>query len=328
MSAALGAAVVLAAFFLTSAIVSAMVAAAAPAALAALAGVRPSLRGALVLGLRLLPSAAALFVAAGLVAPAYVLFEPPDSGERVGAVLAGLAFLGLLLLVLGLRRGTRALAATSALARRWGSRGGRVDLAGSPVRAYRVDQESPVFAVVGVRRPRLFVSTRVLEALTPAEVEAALAHERAHLAAHDNLKRLAMASAPDLLRLFPAFRALEGEWARAAEAMADARASAGDGGTALALAAGLVKVARLTARPAAGLPISALHDGGDVEARVRWLVNAADGEAAGSEAPARAHATGPALLLGLPIVAAVAILAAQALPAVHRLVEVAVRLAR
>jgi hypothetical protein len=204
-----------------------------------------------------------------------------------------------------------------------------VDLAGSPVRAYRVDQESPVFAVVGVRRPRLFVSTRVLEALTPAEVEAALAHERAHLAARDNLKRLAMASAPDLLRLFPASRALEGEWARAAEAMADARASAGDGDTALALAAGLVKVARLTARPAAGLPISALHDGGDVEARVRWLVNAAgaDGHAAGPGAPARAHAA-PALLLGLPLVTAVVILTAQALPAVHRLVEVAVRLAR
>src|SRR5262249_23789820 len=108
MSALLGATVVLASFFLASALLSAMVAAATPAVLAPLNGARPSVRGPVTLALRLLPSGAALFVAAGLVAPSYVFFEPPDTGERVSAVLCGLAGLGLALILLGLVRGTRA----------------------------------------------------------------------------------------------------------------------------------------------------------------------------------------------------------------------------
>ena len=131
--------------------------------------------------------------------------------------------------------------------------------------AYRVRDAFPAFSVVGWRHPRMFVSARVLDALTPAEVAAAVAHERAHLGAADNLKRLLMRFAPDLLVLSRASRALEAEWARAAEAIADERASGGDRDRALALAAGLIKVARLVPASAGRLPVSALHDGGDVE---------------------------------------------------------------
>jgi len=320
----LGATVALASFFLASTIVSAAVAVVAPLAVAVLARRPASVRGPLLLGLRLAPPVAAAAVALGLVAPSYLAFEPIGTGEGVGLSLALFALAGLALLAAGLARAGWALAATSALARRW-SGAGPVALSSSPVAAFRVDQESPVFAVVGVRRPRLFVSRRVLDALTPDEVEAAVAHERAHLAARDNLKRLVMTAAPDLLAFTPLSRRLEREWSRASEALADQRASAGGGHTAVALAAGLVKVARLTAAAPSRLPISALHDGGDVEARVRWLLTAgAEGGGAGRGSVSRA-----ALLTGLLAAGAgLAAAAAFALPAVHRLVETAVRLSR
>jgi Zn-dependent protease with chaperone function len=324
-----GTAVVLASFFVANAAVSALVVAAAPAALAAVAGLRPSVRGGLLLAFRLLPTAAALALALGLVAPSYLLFEPVDTGERLTASLALFAAAGLLIALLGLIRGGRAVAATDALARDWSRGAGQVALA-APVQAFRIDEDSPIFAVVGVRRPRLFVSRPVLDVLTPAEIDAAVAHEREHLAARDNLKRLIMRSAPDLVALSSASQAIEREWVRAAEAAADARVSAGGGETALALAASLVKVARLASFPPAGLPISALQDGGDVEARVRWLVRAADesgrGRPTGREL--RPAGTGTWIALLAMTAAAVVTAAGYALPTIHRVVELAVRIAR
>jgi len=326
----LGAALVLASYFLAGALLSAAVAAAAPSVIAATSELRPSPRGAILLGLRMLPPAVGFAVALGLVAPSYLAFEPFGTGEGVGLPLTLLAVGGAFVLLHGVARAARALAATATLARRWSRHGGTVSLSSSPVQAFRVEQESPVFAVVGVRQPRLFVSNRVLDALTPDEVEAAVAHERAHLAARDNLKRLLMCAAPDLLAFSPAARALESEWSRASEALADERASAGRGDTALALAAGLLKVARLTASAPPRLPISALHDGGDVEARVRRLVRAAGAEGSRSgrrgTTPAIGRAT--AWIAALAGVATLGAVAVAALPAVHSLMEMAVRLAR
>ena len=100
-------------------------------------------------------------------------------------------------------------------------------------------------ALVGVLRPRLLITRPVLEALTDEELRASVAHELGHWRAWDNLKRLAMRAAPDLLSATGAARALERRWAAAAEHVADL--SAGDGGDArCALASALVKVARLT----------------------------------------------------------------------------------
>src|SRR5262249_34451871 len=145
---------------------------------------------------------------------------------------------------------------------------------------------------------------------------------------------LAMSSAPDLVGFSPVSRALEREWARAAESLADARASAGRSQTALALAATLVKVARLAALPP-GLPASGLHEGGDVEARVRWLVQSAgletgggDPSASDSRADAGGRATGRGWMVGVAVAAVVAPAVVPVLPAVHRLLEAAVHFAR
>src|SRR5262249_4310118 len=161
----------------------------------------------------------------------------------------------------------------------------------------------------------------VLDALDGAELAAALAHERAHLRARDNLKRLLLRACPDVLGWTRAGRALERDWARAAEREADARVAAT--GAAVDLAASIVKVARLVPPGARLLPLSALHDGGDVAARVRALTSDAAGRRATNGPLGRARAG--ALALGL--VASLAA-ASQAWPAVHRLIESAALLLR
>lgn len=317
---AFGLAITLAAFLLASAIVSLVVAAAAPAIVDRLPSHRLRVRAHVLLGLRLLPASAAATVAGGLVLPAYLTLEPADAGERVTVPLALLAVAALATLLHGAARGARALSATARLVRGWQHEASPVTLPGSTVPAYRVRDTSPVFSLVGWRPPSLYVSASVLDLLSPAELAAAVAHERAHLAAGDNLKRLLMRSAPDLLVLSRVSRTLEEEWSRAAEAIADERASRGDRQAALALAAGLVKVARLVPAPAARLPVSALHDGGEVDARVRRLVAY---EGGGRAATGHAWAAG----IGAAVMAAVGItLAIHALPAVHALIEVAARL--
>ena len=118
-------------------------------------------------------------------------------------------------------------------------------------------------------------------------------------------------------------RAIEQEWSHASEARADELASGGWRETALALAAGLVKVARLAPAAAGGLPVSALHDGGDVDVRVRRLVAVA---ADTSAVPTAAGTM--ALRAGVVLGAASLTLGSQAWPAVHGLIEVAARLLR
>jgi beta-lactamase regulating signal transducer with metallopeptidase domain len=193
----------------------------------------------------------------------------------------------------------------------------------SPVPVYRVRDAVPVFTVVGLRRPSMYVSGRVLDALAPAEIAAAMAHERGHLDGRDNVKRLLLRACPDLVAFFPVARAIEREWARAAEVLADERASGGSPETALALAAGLVKVARLVATTPEGLPVSALHDGDDVSARVRHLVADAGRRV---EGPRRGRAF--VILTGTVLGASALALASLALPAVHELIEVGARLLR
>jgi beta-lactamase regulating signal transducer with metallopeptidase domain len=316
---AFGTALVLASFAVVNAIVSTAVIGLAPAALAALAGTRASRRARVLLALRLLPAVAAAVVAGGLVLPAYLLFEPAHAGERITPPLALLAAGALVLVALGLRRGRRALASTSALERRWRMQAEAIAVPDSPVPVYRVRDAFPVFTVVGFHRPSLYVSDRVLAALSPDEVAAAVAHERGHLEADDNVKRLLFRASPDLVAFSPLSGMLEREWVRAAEERADERAGRSGRAAALALASSLVKVARLVPAPPDGLPVSALHDGGDVAARVRHLV--ADPCPSEDAAPRKALR-----ILAGATVAALGLAAAQAWPAVHEMIEVAARL--
>jgi Zn-dependent protease with chaperone function len=226
-----GAAVVLATFAAVNAVASIAVMVVAPAAKGALDRTRASAstRTRALLALRLAPSAAAAAVATFLVLPAYMLFEPAQAGEHVTLPLALLAAGALALALHGLVRGIRALRATSAIERRWKARSEPFADAQSSVPVFRVRDAFPVFTVVGLRRPSLYVSDRVLDALAPSEIAAAMAHERSHLDTRDNVKRLLLRTCPDLVAFFPLSRTIEQEWAQAAEMLADERA-AGDAG--------------------------------------------------------------------------------------------------
>ena len=175
-------------------------------------------------------------------------------------------------------------------------------------------------SLAGVFRTRILIGTAVRRVLSAAELDVALAHERAHRRALDNLKRSVMFCAPDLFGDWAVSRELEARWRATAEWLADARAVNGDGRRAVQLASALVKVSRISADRAAfaSSPAwSTLHDPPLLEMRVRRLVSgdAPAAEARTSRLPVCAIITGAGL-------ACVAMLAS---PAVHYLTEALVR---
>jgi hypothetical protein len=212
-------------------------------------------RGVLLLGLRMLPAAGSLIFVVTLFVPGHWWLEPDGSGEAFGLALFALAAFGLAILGLSIRRGIRIVRAGQSLMRR----------------------DPPIVGVslAGIVRTRILVGPEVAERLTPAELEVAIAHERAHREACDNLKRFAMACAPDLFGVSRMARRLEQGWHAAAEAAADARAVNGDERRALDLASALVNVAKIDVElPVGPAAWSLLHDPPLLETRVRRLVSA------------------------------------------------------
>ncbi len=264
----LGLAVVLAAQLAASSLASLLAAVAHSGLRARLARLAPGEQARHLLALALFPAAAGL-LAAGLAALAWLVHEPRSTDETLGPVLLALALLGLA--VVAWRAGSAGLDAASSrrLVARF-RREGR-DLAGFPLPALQADHPFPVAALAGVWRPRLLIADRVLEALQPAEIDAVVAHELAHLQARDNLKRLLLAASPDPLALTGVGRRLRSEFLGAAEAAADARACVRVPATTLARA--IVKVAGLVPEGARlDLAIASFHHDGSLASRVRALV--------------------------------------------------------
>jgi Zn-dependent protease with chaperone function len=259
---------VLAAYFLASTVLSLAVVmgwrsvATAPAT-ASLAAHR-------LFALRLLPSVGGL-VTALLVALGYGLWEPRTELEPAGWVAlaaaaggAGLVLVaagGLVAALLSTRRIRRALAAAT-----------RGTLPAAPLPASIIDTPFPIVAIVGLVLPRLFVARSVLEACSPEELDAVLAHEQAHARQHDNLRRLALAAAPDVLGLCAGGSRLDAAWKQAAEFAADEAAARG-GNCGVHLASALLKVARLATGRSEPVPASALYQGEPIADRVRRLVD-------------------------------------------------------
>jgi Zn-dependent protease with chaperone function len=103
----------------------------------------------------------------------------------------------------------------------------------------------PSFGLVGLLKPKVVVSPRVLDALTPEQFQAALEHERAHRSSGDNLKRLLILLTPDLVPFLRSFRVLEDHWDQYAELAADDFATRGNPDRSIALAEALIRLARL-----------------------------------------------------------------------------------
>jgi Zn-dependent protease with chaperone function len=270
---ALGIALALAAFLIVDVLASLWAAALGTVVDRETRGWRGANRQRLLFAVRLLPAAAALVFVSMLVGPSYVDFEPRHSGEPVGAGLVLVAVLSGALVLGGLGRAAHAWWSVRRLTRGWLEGGAPLEIAGIAVPAFRIESAFPIVSVAGAARPRLFIASQVLEALSPEELQAVVAHESGHLRSLDNWKRLLLRACPDALALLPTGRRLEQAWAASAECAADEHAESTGDSVALHLAAALVKVARL-APPNLRAPatVSALHDGEDVGARVRRLI--------------------------------------------------------
>jgi Zn-dependent protease with chaperone function len=221
------------------------------------------------LALRLLPTVGAAFLTLTVVLPAFFIHEPRHEGELVGPLVWGLALSALGAAGHGMVRGWRAWAATRALLERCGLADRSAVRAGVDI----VRMSEPVAAVVGLWRPRILAADCVKAACSDEEFRQVIAHEAAHVSAHDNVKLFLQIVSPDALILMPAGQALTERWRAATELAADARASGCDPRKRVALASALLKVARLSSgtlprSPALIMPVAV----DDVEGRVRELL--------------------------------------------------------
>ena len=221
------------------------------------------------LTLRLLPTVGAAFLTLTVALPAFLIHEPRHEAEPVGPLLVILALFALGAAAHATLRGWRAWAATGALLRRCGPAERCRDRAGVDI----VEVSEPLAAVVGAWHPRVLAAASVRAACSDEEFRQVVAHEAAHLSAHDNMKLLLQMISPDALTWMPAGAALTERWRAAAELEADARACGSDPRKRVALASALLKVARLssgTERRSLALSMPVAVD--DVEGRVRELL--------------------------------------------------------
>lgn len=224
-------------------------------------------------GLRLFPAAAASLFVTGLFLPSYWKYEPRELVEGFDVTLTSLAVIALIVIAAAAGRAVLAWARASRRADAWLRTARPLALGDIGIAAFEINADAPLMALTGVLRPRLLVTRGLLDALTGDELAASVAHEIGHWRAWDNLKRLAMHAAPDLLVASSAARAIERRWASSAEHSAD-RLAGGDGPTRCALASALVKVARLTPPMApVAEPISTLVGGGEIASRVERLLD-------------------------------------------------------
>lgn len=225
-------------------------------------------------GLRMFPALGAATFVGAIFLPSYWQYEPRDVAEGFDLLLTIGAGLTIAALVAGAVRGLTAWRRAAIKTRAWMRTARPLAMPGTTAPAFEIDVETPVLALVGVLRPRLLVTRGLIAMLTADELAAAVAHEIGHWRAWDNLKRLLMRSAPDVLPATPAIRTIERRWASSSEHGADRIACEHDPHARCALASALVKVARFTPPvPSMAVPISTLVGGGDIASRVRRLLD-------------------------------------------------------
>ncbi len=129
-----------------------------------------------------------------------------------------------------------------------------------------VQDAAPYAFAAGLLRPRVWLSTGLLDLLDEAELAAVLGHERHHLRRRDPLRVLATRSLVHGLFFLPAAAALGNLYLEAKEQEADAASGAGHD-----LAAALLKLVRAGAHLPAGANLAAAN-AGSVIGRIQRLL--------------------------------------------------------
>lgn len=239
----------------------------------------PRMRAFSLLVASLAPSVAALLVTLAVALPAFLLYEPPWAGERIGIVLPLLAAAGVALVSTAVVQLARLQWTTWRVGREWQRCSRPLSAAASGVSVKEVVVPGALLGTVGLLRPQVYASPDVLAAFTENELQAALAHEAGHVRSADNLKRLLLAAAPGL-KLLDRALGLGVEWSRACEVAAD-EAALRSGVAAVDLASALVKAGRLRFNRDAARVVAASHlvapsARSEVEERVRRLMQCLD----------------------------------------------------
>jgi BlaR1 peptidase M56 len=266
------------------------------------------------LSIRLTPAFAGATGVAAIVVPAFLRYEPAREMERPGFVLIALAMIGAAMIFDGARRAVRSYWLTRHLL-------ARCACVATPSRAVGmtidiVDSVVPIVAVIGYWRPRMVAASRVVDACTTEELACIVAHEQAHLAARDNLKRLLIAASPDALSWLPLGHHLAGRWRAASEQAADELAAGSAPRARLALASAIIKIAKLAIGTSAAPPtVSTLIDPDSIETRIQRLL----------EPPADVKQSSHRLVYALSLVALV-LTASAGYPAIYRCTEALVGL--
>jgi Zn-dependent protease with chaperone function len=268
--------------------------------------------------IRMLPAAGSAVLVLAVILPSFWSFEPRGTSEQAGPAVVVFAGAAGALIIAAARRALRSWLATRRMERAWRRTAVRATSLAFPVHAYRVPSNAPLAALVGVLRPRLFLSAPFLDGLLPGERQVVLDHEAAHLRKLDNLKRTVMRLAPDGLALSAIGREIEAAWAIAAEEEADDRAAGIDRARSLDLASALIKASRLA--PVHCVSASNFCEEAAIVRRVARLLD--DGPARREPPPRRA----PRLVLAVALLCVGAVLTGPALRAAYTLTESAVRL--
>jgi beta-lactamase regulating signal transducer with metallopeptidase domain len=237
---------------------------------------QPKRRAEIIFSSRLFPPVASVILVLFVLLPAYFLHEPYSTKEPIGLTLAALALISIGSLSFAFYRALRSWMATRKLQANWLSQAEKVEIKTTGVTVFRIQNKFPILAVVGTFKPRIFIAEQVFETLSEAEIEAAIAHEKGHLAAQDNLKRALLRFCSNLL-FVPYNRKIDQIWAETAEIVADEYAAETVGKIgAVDLASTIIKVSRLItpgAKP--GLPAGIFlveKNCGNISSRVRRLI--------------------------------------------------------
>lgn len=226
--------------------------------------------------IRILPAGIAFAFVAGVCAPSYLRFEENAYGEKVGLACLALALMGALVWSVSVFRGAR-IALRSIRFTHLCRRSGRsVQLLGEPPEILIIRSGHPFLVQSGLLRPYVVISQGLLSNFSRAELEAAICHETAHWASRDNWKRLLAAFLQEVLPVGRGFDLLERAWSKFTERAADDCVSEHGVGSALSLAAALLRLARMRATmgPPLWIPgsVSSLAGTDDLPGRIQRLL--------------------------------------------------------
>jgi hypothetical protein len=271
--------------------------------------------------LRLLPAIVLALVTITFVFPLFLALEPQHEFEEVGPALIIVGMIGVGLVARAGVTAVRIVMATRRIRRVFLENATPLSLPGvAGIGAYTIEATQPIVALVGIWRPAFVAARMVVDACTPTELANMVRHERTHLLARDNLKRLLMACMPDLLAFTPYHRAISNAWHDAAEDAADDAVTRDEPRARLELATLLLKVATLAPSPSyATASVSPFIDADGLERRVRRLVT--------DDAPPLAkpsdHLAG-AVLIGIALLVSTLLFSSHARSFVHSAVEAVV----